>query len=189
MDQETSFQALAWFWLPEADLLEKENRDGVPYTAWRDAGFLTVTPGKSINKAFVASKLGELSGDFDIQAIAYDRWRIDDLQLQLDQQGIDLSLVPWGQGFRDMAPAIDAIESAIKRGGFLHGNNPLLTMCAANAVVVQDPAENRKFSKAEVTGRIDGIVAGAMAMGLANRQAVQEQYESVYSSRGVEVFG
>lgn len=189
VDQDTTFQALAWFWLPEADLLEKENRDGVPYTAWRDAGYLTVTPGKSINKAFVAAKLGELSGDFDIQAIAYDRWRIDDLQLQLDQQGIDLPLVPWGQGFRDMAPAIDAIEGAIKRGGFWHGNNPLLTMCAANAVVVQDPAENRKFNKAEVTGRIDGIVAASMAMGLANRKAVEEPYSSVYSSRGVEVFG
>jgi phage terminase large subunit-like protein len=40
-------------------------------------------------------------------------------------------------------------------------------MCAGNAVAIRDPAGNRKLDKARSTGRIDGIVALAMAMGVA----------------------
>jgi phage terminase large subunit-like protein len=39
-------------------------------------------------------------------------------------------------------------------------------MCAANAVAVQDPAGNRKLDKHKATGRIDGLVALAMAEGV-----------------------
>jgi len=41
--------------------------------------------------------------------------------------------------------------------------NPVLTMCAANAIVVKDQAGNRKLDKVKSTGRIDGMVALAMA--------------------------
>ncbi len=39
-------------------------------------------------------------------------------------------------------------------------------MCAKNATVVTDPAGNRKFIKGKATGRIDGMVALAMAVGV-----------------------
>jgi phage terminase large subunit-like protein len=41
--------------------------------------------------------------------------------------------------------------------------HPVLTMCASNAIVTMDPAGNRKFDKAKASGRIDGMVALAMA--------------------------
>ena len=40
-------------------------------------------------------------------------------------------------------------------------------MCAANAVVVSDPAGNRKLAKNKSSGRIDGMVALAEAFGAA----------------------
>jgi phage terminase large subunit-like protein len=52
-------------------------------------------------------------------------------------------------------------------GEVRHGGNPVLTMCAANAIAVRDPAGNRKLDKAKSTGRIDGMVAAAMALGAA----------------------
>jgi phage terminase large subunit-like protein len=39
-------------------------------------------------------------------------------------------------------------------------------MCAANAVAIPDPAGNRKLDKSKATGRIDGLVALAMAEGV-----------------------
>jgi phage terminase large subunit-like protein len=39
-------------------------------------------------------------------------------------------------------------------------------MCAANAVVIKDPAGNRKLDKVKSTGRIDGIVALTIAEGV-----------------------
>ncbi|MCF5924313.1 terminase large subunit, partial [Xanthomonas perforans] len=85
----------------------------------------------------------------------------------LDTLGIDLPLQPFGQGFKDMGPAIDALEAELLNARIAHGNHPVLAMCAANAIVIKDPAGSRKFDKARTTGRIDGLVALAMAIGVA----------------------
>jgi phage terminase large subunit-like protein len=65
-----------------------------------------------------------------------------------------------------MSPAIDALEADLLIERIRHGGNPVLAMCAANAVAVSDPAGNRKLDKAKATGRIDGLVALAMAEGV-----------------------
>ena len=74
-----------------------------------------------------------------------------------------------------MWPALDALEAELLNGRVAHGMHPVLTMCAANAVIERDPAGNRKLTKAKSTGRIDGLQALAMAMGVASR-AEQAQF-------------
>ena len=86
-----------------------------------------------------------------------------------ERDGISLPLVEFGQGFKDMAPAIDVLEEALLNCSLQHGGHPVLTMCAANAVVIKDPAGNRKLDKQKATGRIDGMVALAMALGAAQK--------------------
>jgi phage terminase large subunit-like protein len=61
------------------------------------------------------------------------------------------------------------LRETVLNGRVAHGNHTLLTMCAANAVVATDPAGNRKLNKAKSSGRIDGLVALAMAVGAAPR--------------------
>jgi HK97 family phage portal protein len=58
-----------------------------------------------------------------------------------------------------MTPAPRAGGAAAGGKKLRHGNHPVLAMCAANAVVVKDPAESRKFTKGKATGRIDGMVS------------------------------
>ena len=99
------------------------------------------------------------------------RWRIALLQKELDVQGIELPLAEFGQGFKDMSPALDVLESELLNARIAHGGHPVLTMCAMNAVVSKDAAGNRKLDKHKATGRIDGAVALAMAMGIAAMQA------------------
>ena len=89
------------------------------------------------------------------------------LQGKLDELGVVLPFEPFGQGFVSMAPAIDAAVIEFLHGRVRHGGHPVLTMCAANAVVVMDPAGNRKLDKAKSTGRIDGMVSLVMALGVA----------------------
>ncbi|MCK3656732.1 hypothetical protein A4G19_13685 [Pasteurellaceae bacterium Macca] len=107
--------------------------------------------------------IAEILSDFDIAAIAFDRWRIDIFKKEMELQGVNLPLVPFG-GF--MSPS-DALESDLLNGQLCHGMNPVLTMCAANTVITKDPAGNRKFEKHKATGRIDGMVALAMARGIS----------------------
>ncbi|MDO9622380.1 MAG: terminase large subunit [Pseudomonas sp.] len=160
------------FWTPEQGLADRARKDRVPYDLWVKQGFLRTTPGATVDYAHVAREIAELVAGCDIRAIAYDRWRIDLLKKEFANIGADLPLQAWGQGFKDMAPAIDALEAELLNGRICHGNNPLLAMCAANTIVTKDPSGSRKFDKSRATGRIDGMQALAMAMGIA--QAAEE---------------
>lgn len=155
------------FWTPEQGLFDRAKRDRQPYDVWARQDYLHTTPGATVDYEFVAQDMAAILAELNVQAIAYDRWRITLLQKELDTLGIDLPLVECGQGFKDMSPAIDALESELLNGRIAHGNQPVLTMCAANAVISKDAAGNRKLDKHKATGRIDGMVALAMAFSAA----------------------
>lgn len=155
-------------WVPEEGLQRKEEMDRVPYLAWRAAGHLEVSPGRAVSKLQVAKKLAEMSSFFELQGGAYDRWRIEDFKALAADNDVALpELTPFGQGYKEMSPAIEAFEIALLNEQVVHPGNPVLTWCAANAVTVMDDAENRKLSKGKATGRIDLMVAAVMAVGLA----------------------
>lgn len=154
----------AEFFAPADGLRERAARDRVPYDVWRDQGYLTATPGRTVDYGWVARHLAERSGAYDIKRVRFDRWRIDDMRRELEAIGCKVELEEHGQGFRDMSPAVDELEALALNGQLRHGNNPILTWCAANAVVTRDAAGNRKLDKSRASGRIDGIIALAMAL-------------------------
>lgn len=166
-DADGTWHAKVDFFAPEAGVRDRAHRDRVPYDVWAAQGFLTLTPGTSIAYEWVAQRLAELCEDYSVVEIAFDRWRMDVLKTELARLGVDLPLRPFGQGYKDMTPALDCLEHAVVAGKLHHGGHPVLTMCAANAVVSRDAAGNRKLDKSKATGRIDGMVALAMAMGVA----------------------
>lgn len=168
-DEAGAFDVLAKFYLPEQGLRDKAEADRVPYDVWARQGYLTAIPGATVDPSFVAQDIAEAAAEYDLQGLAYDRWRIEDLRRELREIGAELPLREFGQGFRDMAPAIDLFERLAAEGQLRHGGHPILTMCAANAVIERDAAGNRKLAKHKSTGRIDGMVALAMALGTANR--------------------
>lgn len=155
--------ALVEFWKPADTLLEAEDRDGVPYTIWRDQGHLTATPGKVVDYAFVAKRLGQISETYELRSVRFDRWRIDLLEVELDKRSVDVPLVQYGQGFKDMSPAVEELEKLILGDDFRVIFNPILRWNVASATIEEDASENRKFNKRKSTGRIDGLVALAMA--------------------------
>jgi phage terminase large subunit-like protein len=161
------WQVQAYFWTPEQGIEERSRKDRAGYDVWARQGLIRTTPGASIDYGFVATDMAEILADLDVRAIAFDRWRIDVLKKELDRIDCNLPLEPWGQGFVSMAGALDALECELLNGRMAHGGNPVLQMCAANAVIVKDPAGNRKLDKAKATGRIDGMQALAQAMGVA----------------------
>lgn len=164
-----TFDVLPRFFLPETGIGDKSEADRVPYDVWARQGFITLVPGKTIDPAAIAECMAEDSARFDIQAVAYDRWRIEDLKRELAAIGMEMNLVPHGQGFKDMSPAVDVLERMVAETKLRHGGNPVMQMCAANAVVSKDPAGGRKLDKAKAAGRIDGLVALSMGLNLAAR--------------------
>ncbi|MFV3383826.1 terminase large subunit [Pseudomonas sp. NY15354] len=161
------WQVRPYFWTPEQGVLDRAQKDRAPYDMWVRQGYIRTTPGATVDLEAVALDMAEILSDCEVAAIAYDRWRIDVLKKELERLGLELPLVPHGQGFRDMAPALDALEAELLNGRVAHGGHPVLTLCAANAVAVKDPSGNRKLDKSRRTGRIDGLQALAMAFGAA----------------------
>lgn len=168
---------LPFFWVPHDRLEERERTDRVPYPRWHREGHLEAPAGRAINRAAIIHRLAELAATYDIQGVAFDRWRLEDLNKLLSDEGIELPIVAWGQGFKDMGPAIDALEAAILDRRLKHGGHPALTWNAWNAVAETDPAGARKLDKARSTERIDGIVALAMAIGLHARTPREVPFE------------
>ncbi len=155
------------FFMPENNIEGRSDEDRVPYALWAQQGHITLIPGSTIDPSFIAHHLMMMGDIYDIQAIAFDRWRIEDLKRELGLLGGALPLVSHGQGFKDMSLAVDALERAVAERKLCHGGNPPLNMCASNAVVTRDPAGGRKLDKSKARGRIDGLVALAMALNVA----------------------
>lgn len=163
------------FWLPGDGLRQKAMADRVPYDVWEREGALMAAPGRTVDYEFVAAHLYELYRQLDLRKIAFDRWNWRHLRPWLVKAGFEeyqlegdaAIFEPFGQGFASMSPALRDLESALLNGRIAHGGHKVLGMCAANATVQTDPSGNRKLSKSKSYGRIDGMVALAMAMSVA----------------------
>ena len=168
---------LPFYWCPKDNLAEREETDHVPYRTWAKAGHIEATPGKAIDKTFIAHRLAIVAAEFDLRGIAYDRFGFKDLEALLGREGIRLPLVEWGQGFASMAPAVDAFEAAMLAGKLAHGMHPILRWNAGNAIFSTDPAGGRKLDKSRSIDRIDGLQALVMACGLAARAPTAQGYQ------------
>jgi phage terminase large subunit-like protein len=102
-----------------------------------------------------------------------------------DLEGMGFTVVPFGQGFKDMSPPTKEFYKLLMEGRIIHGGNPVMRWMAGNVVVDRDPAENIKPTKAKSPEKIDGVVAAIMAL---DRCIRHEQQGSVYDDRGLLVF-
>ena len=164
------------FWLPSEGLSEKATADRLPYDLWHAQGYLQTTPGRTVSYEFVADHLAELFRRYDIVKIGFDRWNIRNFlpwlhKAGLSEQFVKDHFVEFGQGLASMSPALRDLEQVLLEGQIAHGDHPVLSMCAANTVIAVDDAGNRKPSKKRSVGRIDGMVALAMAIGVAPLKA------------------
>jgi phage terminase large subunit-like protein len=167
--KEGAYHAHCHFWTPKQGLTDRSKRDRAPYDIWASQGLITATEGATVDYGMVAEEIADLCSDINLVALAFDRWRIDIFKKELERIGVELPLVEFGQGFKDMSPAVDAVESMVLNKTLRHGAHPVLTMCANNAIVVRSPAGDRKLDKSKASVRIDGMVALAMAGGIAQR--------------------
>jgi phage terminase large subunit-like protein len=160
------------FWLPADGLREKSKQDRTPYDVWAEDGYLVPTPGKVVSYEMVAEHIRDLFVSHKIKKIGFDRWNMRHLTPWLTKAGMSDSFikdkfVEFGQGWASMSPALRTLEQILVEGKMAHGNHPVLSMCVSNTIVVRDDAGNRKPSKKRSVGKIDGLVALAMAVGVA----------------------
>ncbi len=175
---------LPFFWLPEDTLELRCRRDHVLYNVWQKQGFIQTTEGNVIHYGFIEKFIEHLGETYNIREIAYDRWNATQMVQNLEDMGF--TMVPFGQGFKDMSPPSKELFKLLMEGNILHGGNPVLKWMAGNVVMRQDPAGNIKPDKEKSVEKIDGIVASIMALDRCIRNGIGSG--SVYDERGVIAF-
>jgi phage terminase large subunit-like protein len=195
-DQDGQFDILPFFWTPTEALEQRSHNEAALFRQWIREGWLIPVPGPVIEFAFVAQQLVQICRRYNVQAVGFDRWRIDELLHELgkvqERDGIELETAfePFGQGYKDMSPAVEHFQELALAAKLRHGGHPVLTACVANAILSKpDDAGNMKFAKGKANEgsvvRIDGIVAAAMALGTMKRLQALDGGPSVYERRGL----
>ena len=186
-NEDEKYILLPFFWIPEETIPLRVRRGSVPYDVWQKQGYLLATEGNVIHYGFIEKFIEKLGETYHILEIAFDRWGA--VQMVQNLEGMGFTVVPFGQGFKDMSPPTKEFYKLLMEGKIIHGGNPVLRWMAGNVVVETDPAENIKPTKAKSPEKIDGIVASIMALDRCIRNA-GEQQGSIYDDpdRGLLVF-
>ncbi|HEL2331863.1 TPA: terminase large subunit [Streptococcus suis] len=182
--EEENYIVLPYFWLPEDTLELRCRRDHVLYDVWERHGYIKTTEGNVVHYGFIEKFIEDLSEIYHIKEIAYDRWNAT--QMVQNLEGMGLTMVPFGQGYKDMSPPSKELYKLMMEGKIQHGGHPVLKWMGQNVVMRQDPAGNIKPDKEKSVEKIDGIVA--LIMGLDRCIRHQTDEGSVYDERGILSF-
>ena len=183
-DEDEKYMILPFCWIPEDNLRLRVRRDHVPYDVWEKTGHLMTTEGNVIHYGFIEQFIEKLNERFHIKEIAFDRWGAT--QMVQDLEGMGFTVVPFGQGFKDMSPPTKEMMKLVLEQRIAHGGHPVLRWMMDNVFVRTDPAGNIKMDKQKSTEKIDAAVATVMALDRAIRNSAGSG-ESVYDSRGLIV--
>ena len=177
--EDEPYIALPFFWLPEETLSLRVRRDHVPYDQWAKRGYIQTTEGNVVHYGFIERFICELGERYNIREIAHDRWNATMMVQTLEDDGF--TMVPFGQGFKDMSPPTKELMRLVLEHKLCHGGHPVLRWNMDNAYVRTDPAGNLKLDKEKSTEKVDGAVALVMAL---DRAMKNQGGDSVYNHRG-----
>ena len=183
LDENDKYQILPFFWIPEDNLDLRVRRDHVPYDIWERQGYLKTTEGNVVHYGFIESFIEELGVKYNIKEIAFDRWGA--VQMVQNLEGLGFTVVPFGQGFKDMSPPTKELMKLTLEEKIAHGGHPALRWMMDNIFIKTDPAGNVKPDKEKSTEKIDGAVATIMALDRALRHGGDGDGASIYDERGL----
>ena len=184
LDEDDKYMVLPYFWVPEDTLDLRVRRDHVPYDVWKRKGYLQTTEGNVVHYGYIEKFIERLGERFNIREIAFDRWGA--VQMVQNLEGMGFTVVPFGQGFKDMSPPTKELMKLVLEKRIAHSGHPVLRWNMDNIFIRTDPAGNIKADKEKSTEKIDGAIATIMALDRAIRCGNDIQ-ESVYDNRGILV--
>ena len=182
LDEEDKYYILPYFWIPEETLDLRVRRDHVPYDLWERQGTLMTTEGNVVHYGYIEKFIEQLGERFNIREIAFDRWGA--VQMVQNLEGMGFTVVPFGQGFKDMSPPTKELMKLVLEERIAHGGHPVLRWMMDNIYIRTDPAGNIKADKEKSTEKIDGAIATIMGLDRAIRCG-NDTGASVYDSRGL----
>ena len=143
---------------------------------------LQTTEGNVVHYGYIERFIEQLGERYNIREIAFDRWGA--VQMVQNLEGMGFTVVPFGQGFKDMSPPTKELMKLVLEERIAHSGHPVLRWNMDNIYIRTDPAGNIKPDKEKSTEKIDGAVALIMALDRAIRCG-NANSASVYDERGL----
>lgn len=169
--------------MPSDSLDAKQRADKVNYRQWVKQKYITLTSGDVVDVSFIYQYIVELSQKYKVINIGCDPWNATALMTMLDNEGYTVHEVR--QGYKSLSEPIKFTKELIIQGKFIHGNNPVLKWCTANAIPQFDANENVVLNKAKSINRIDAIASTVTSMTQAmmhwNHNSLEKHINEEYS--------
>ena len=169
---------LVWHWCPGDDIRTRTKEHRVPYEDWKKEGWIFATPGNTTDFVALRHGIQKICADYEVTDVAFDRWGSLETVQHLQEDG--MQVFEFGQGYKSMGAPTSEFERLVKGGMMLHEDNPLLAWEAGNVTVEIDPTGAIKPTKKKSREKIDGIVAGVMALGRVMAQEEAQVIPSVW---------
>ena len=179
------YDILCRFWIPKDNMFQRIKRDKVPYFDFIQDGLITATEGNSIDYKYIENQILQDCADYDVKQIAYDRYMSTSI-IQTLSKADCTTLIPYNQTTVWFNAPVIELETLAHQGRLNHQNNKVLNWHCSNVVIFRDSSGNVKFDKDKSIEKIDGMVALAMAMGVATKDMeTEEDNSSTYNERGM----
>lgn len=163
-------------WVPEDTLAARVKADRVPYDRFVAEGALETTPGDYVDQNFLKRAVLEGMEAFDVELLGFDPWNAAKLATDLQAEGVEAErMIAMRQGVPSLGEPTKMFERLVYAGLLDHGGEPVLRWMAGNAVVRFDENMNYVPAKKRSAEKIDGIVAGVMAVGLSIANEPEEK--------------
>lgn len=175
---------LSLFWIPENTMQEREKVDRVPYSEWKEKGFVIATEGDVIDDDRIFKDIVKLAERFPLlkQAeIGYDPAFATSIALRLQAKGFIVREVL--QNYKYMSEPCQIVEALMKAGRISHDGNRCMRRCVENVAIKTDDAGRiRPVKPKKQSKRIDGMVSALIG---TNRVIVAPEPGSRYVEGGL----
>lgn len=187
-DPGDKYIALADFWLPEDNIERKVKEFRAPYDVWVREKFIKATTGNIVDYDVIQAQILADVEAYDVREIAFDPWNATQFANNLQKAGIAAErLVKYPQTLAMFAePTKRLIEELVLGRKLAHLGNPVLRWMASNLTLWEDGNGNKRPTKKNKRGKIDGMVALIMALGRVISTDFQDGPHKLYNEgRGV----
>lgn len=151
------------FYVPEDVASDDEHKH---YAGWVHDGRLIATDGDIIDYQRIQDDIVSDAKVGNLQDVGFDPWGATQFAQTLQEaHGIDCVEVP--QNVKNLSEPMKQFEALVKTGRLHHDGNPCFDWMVANVTAKEDANENIYPRKESPEKKIDGAVAGIMALSRA----------------------
>mgnify|MGYP005932683603 FL=1 len=162
IDGSSHYYLFGDYWLPRTAIERGVNSQ---YQGWEYLGYLHVCEGPVTDFAEIRDSILEDCGRYSVQSVAYDPFQAVQLSKELSDDGVPMVLCK--QTVANLSDPMKQFQALVLDHRLHFNGDPVLTWMVSNVVCHVDVKENIYPRKDAPENKIDGVVAGIMALSRA----------------------